>query len=1446
MKLKPLLILILLIISYFPIAAQFNYESYIVKFKDSNISIFINENKINSSGFTPLFKELRLSNNSKLSNKIQSPEQKAYAEELKKYHIFNVNSSSGRQLLEKLLASPEIESIEPNRIYRIELPTGDFAQSPDDPKYGEQWALRQVQAEKAWKISTGKDVIVGVIDTGIDFDHPEFKSFSEDSTWTHSQLWINPTEDINANGRFDPWPAGVVKDGVPGDMNGIDDDKNGAIDDVIGYDFVDQAVMNLGDASDPDGIPTDETNHGTLVSGIIAAKANNNIGIAGLAYNAKIMTLRAFDATGNGESDDIAAAIVYAAMNGAKVLNFSFGEPYSSPVLKDAIKFAYSLGCFMASSAGNENKFGRHYPSGYKEVMTVGGSSDNRRKYGDGNYGSMLDISAPGRGVLTTAYHQDYKKANGTSLSAPHVTATAALLLEKNPGLTPAELSGIIRTSAAEAGEFGWDEQFGAGLLNSASALAMQGSSAFKIISPDNEAVINRSKADSLTLFGTITSPLFENYEVYIGEGLLPSNMYKRGSTKTQTQVNDTLATIGLRNLRDTIYTISIRVNQKNTKTMEQRIYINITSDESPLEILTFKKLDIWDDGKKAVLVAAKTSHDASFYVKYRPAGSNDDFKSISEIDNSSRYHSIMLGEGVPADVLMEASAVAFRGTADSVVYNFQFIKKNEELPTDKFSRKPYGLPLSYIFNGTSDIRGNGKNAFVVNDISSLSIGTSYVYEYEKVNEIEKMVVKDSSLAGWITVGFGDSNGDGIPEILGTGGGATSLSQRDADGSSPYSNVLYESQPGEKFWSRIFYDLDNDGSDEIIAYNDTAYFAYKNIGGKYLLLGVVPLEPGQNRMQVSKASAVADFDGDGYVELCYTNGRGSIFVYEFRDGKFNLEFQDLDEVGIINQYMCAPDIDGDGSKEILHMFYGSNMMFGESTRTHNIWSYRILQSTAANSYDIVWTGHISGVRAGFIPSLKISYKNGVACGDIDSRPGDEIVLSTFPNLHVFSWDDSSKEMEPLWRYGSAYSNSALIHDFDGNGINEIGFSTFSSMAFYEYDANISKPSVPAGFDGWATGNSAAYLKWDPVAGTDSYELRKLNDDNSLIFYAATNETEIIIDTLSGNTLYRFVIRSFSLDSSEQFSDFSRKIAEVYTHDQVQPVGTEVNNSKSINVLFSGKLPHDNIEPSNFQLYDSDNNLFSVPQSALVINDSAAVLIFNDEIPNGAYRLDVSSFRDYYNSPTLEAALDIDLNLITPPGELYLKKLEFIANTKLILLSYSEAVDTTVLNISNYELQPLGSIIFVEFNTLDSSQVRLVLDNAARYGARGKDYTLTVRNVRAASGVDITKGAGNTLGFVLPAKSLEQPYIYPNPIKLSESLPIFFANLTTRATITIYKPDGELITIIEETDGNGGVEWNGKDRSGNIIPEGVYLYTVTGSDKDGIEFESELQKFMVVP
>lgn len=289
--------------------------------------------------------------------------------------------------------------------------------TPNDVYYPEQWALHanktSPEITRVWEIESGDPhVIVAIIDMGFDFSHEDLKD----------NIWQNPKEIKN---------------------NGIDDDGNGFIDDIIGWDFVDQ-VDGLddpgNDCSDEDNDPSFLlSSHGNCVLSVVGAVANNGIGVAGVANRCKFMLIRAGYLNKEGESVlnhlFICKGIRYATDNGARVINISSGCEEARTEYKKTLEYAVSKGVVIVCSAGNHNSNIPIYPAAYylPGVISVGATDNLDRKAWFSNYGSWVDVSAPGEKITTAINGNKYGKTQGTSFAAPFVAGVAALLVTQHP-----------------------------------------------------------------------------------------------------------------------------------------------------------------------------------------------------------------------------------------------------------------------------------------------------------------------------------------------------------------------------------------------------------------------------------------------------------------------------------------------------------------------------------------------------------------------------------------------------------------------------------------------------------------------------------------------------------------------------------------------------------------------------------------------------------------------------------------------------------------------------------------------------------------------------------------------------------------------------------------------------------------------------------------------------
>jgi subtilisin family serine protease len=392
--------------------------------------------------------------------------------------VYRYKVASHRDVFEvvaELSSDPAVEFAEPNYYHYLNI-------TPNDPFYAnfrtsdgrtfpsslQRWVYhgvdthRNVNGEAAWDLTTGRnDVVIAIVDTGIDLDHPDLAP----------NIWRNPGE-------------------VPD--NGIDDDGNSFIDDVHGWDF---RGNTHGDFSEPDNDPNpdlgdgldndrngtadDATFHGTFVAGIAGARGNDSVGIAGACWHCQLMALKVFTDDGGANSMDIADAIIYAANNGADVINLSFGGCRASLTLRNAINFAHAHGVVVVAAAGNDNSAELNFPASFDHVISVGASDwggdypigitpdmDGRAEFSQ--FGpDAVDVVAPGvvasTSVLSVADERKGKGragdptfdiSGGTSFSAPLVAGLAALVISRaknlNLSITNDQVESIIQNTAVD------------------------------------------------------------------------------------------------------------------------------------------------------------------------------------------------------------------------------------------------------------------------------------------------------------------------------------------------------------------------------------------------------------------------------------------------------------------------------------------------------------------------------------------------------------------------------------------------------------------------------------------------------------------------------------------------------------------------------------------------------------------------------------------------------------------------------------------------------------------------------------------------------------------------------------------------------------------------------------------------------------------------------------
>lgn len=303
-----------------------------------------------------------------------------------------------------LTENPTIVFAEPNYVRHM-------LRVPDDSNLSQQWALENIHAFEAWDITTGGNIVIAVVDTGVKSSHPDLE------------------------GKILP-----------------------------GY----NALLN-NDQSD------DDHGHGTAIAGLIAAKTDNGQGIAGICWGCSILPVKVLNSRGTGNDADLARGIRWATDHGAHIINLSLGGAENSQALRDAIDYAFQRGVLLIAASGNDHQLGNftNYPAAYPQVVAVGATTNSDKIAGFSNTGEHIDLAAPGVALWTTTIDDDYGPPNGTSFSSPFVAGVAGLVLTLRGDLPNTDVACIIKASADDQGLPGKDAEYGWGRLNAVRALQL-------------------------------------------------------------------------------------------------------------------------------------------------------------------------------------------------------------------------------------------------------------------------------------------------------------------------------------------------------------------------------------------------------------------------------------------------------------------------------------------------------------------------------------------------------------------------------------------------------------------------------------------------------------------------------------------------------------------------------------------------------------------------------------------------------------------------------------------------------------------------------------------------------------------------------------------------------------------------------------------------------------
>lgn len=1330
-------------------------------------------------------------------------------EDVKLSRIFKVifPEEPSQDYISAIISSPEVEYFQKAVVYKV-----DFI--PNDKLISEQWALAKINAYKAWDITTGNDsVIVGVIDTGIDYLHPDLKN----------QMFINAFEDINANGILDAL-----------DNNGIDDDNNGYVDDVIGWDFTDRVGFPFdstgGDYLLWDNNPADEYGHGTFVAGIIAAETNNNEGISGAAPGVKLLNLRAFDPGGYGEEDDVAAAVIYAVNCGVKVLNMSFGDNSFSYVLRDVLKYARQKGVVLVGSSGNTSSEQLHYPSAFDEVISTGASTREDYISSFSNTGSTIDLVAPGSEILTTALNSTYSSISGTSAAAPYVSAAAALLLSKH-NFNPDEVKQILKSTSDDIYPDGWDVRSGAGRLNMERALRIAAPSIIKFEFPPQDYATNK---DTLGITATILSPYFKMYELFLGSGLNPDRWERLNSGQNQIE-NSNIFNLITTQLKDSIYCLKLVILQSNNRVIEERV--NFYVNRVPAE-MTLRSLNPFYYGLYPTIVAEVDTDEPSVVkMFYRARGAEkwtyvtlDGFASNNQFVKQNHYGfipgSIVLPE-TEYEIYFEA--VDLGGLLSTLKNNgTNFLVKTDAIPFQvNHSIMNYSLPAGQLFKDPVNFTGGDYEEVLLQDNFSAAFPYGlYKYSNGGLVKIDSMILKYPK-------SFGDFNNNGKFDLLSSIGRTGFIEEQNELNSSKLGTKFIDSS--NAFYPILTSDIDNDGVFELLSVFKDKSLAIWEIDNELKAKIRDTLQNFSENDQLNEFSnsigftnaAIADANSDGIKEIWAVDKDGDIFSYiisgktTFTGDTIHTDFES--DFALIS----SGDYTGDGKDEIAVLLQSSE---NYSVAPFNL---LIIFNTMNNQLNVIYEKYFLDPSEEYKSTFQ-SAGRSLRLIDIDSDNKNELIVFTFPYSYIIKYDEESYGGRIIYYKENVNSNSVFAGDLNSNGVPEIAFPDNEKIIFIEF-APSQKPSVPVNFNAYSLDSARIQLQWSGSA--DKYYIFKGNNPSEIVLYDSVT-ANYYIDADEINKMYFYQVQSIDKNYKDIYS-IRTEIKSIFHHLPSKLIKANAITAKNILVEFSGKM-NNTIE--NLNSFYVNGEVY--PNSIAAASEYSYLLSFNS-LPKGEHKLYVSNIKDFYGSPVVIDSVFFTIEENIPLDEFFIESFELISPYRLLISFSAEPDSNRILNLANYSFEPSNEIVKVEKQR--GSANKLILYTKNPMGSVGKEYKLKLNNIissESSGSITLKNESGSVIVITATAGNLDNEYVYPNPAALSKGSKITFANVPSNCEIYIFNIAGNMVRFIKEKSINGGIDWDLKDENSRFISSGIYIYKIISIDEFGNELQEKLGKFAV--
>lgn len=1291
----------------------------------------------------------------------------------KKYYLLRGQSESDFTTIQKSIAKvPFIQTIQPNYI-------NELLWTPNDSLYDQQdIPLSLAKIPQIWDYYTGSDqIIVGIIDSGISFAHPDLQ--------TH--IAINQLE-------------------IPD--NGVDDDHNGYVDDWRGWDFVDApslASIAMGDFETQDNDPSDENQHGTHVAGIIAADANNQLGIAGICWKVKILPIRAGFKTrlGGGylEDDDAASAIIYAADRGVQVLNLSWGDLNYSPIIAAACQYAYDKGVIIIASAGNTPGSQIYYPARLATTIAVGAIDNQKQLAGFSSYGEGLDIVAPGMNILSTYVSDNswYMRLSGTSMAAPFVTGAVALLLGKEPSLNFEQVYQRLIQSAEDIGAPGYDSLYGYGLLNTYQLLGVQSDDCARISDPIDRCGIS----SSIPITGIAKGTNFSHYTLMYRSLSDTNSLWHDVTTNELTPIihtvpvedNAELAIFTLTSsLLEADVIVRLQVTDINNKSIEDTHIYHIDQNVPVLNLASVKWVKRYEGTEPKKYVSLTYDDPVTIAVTFL-MGNQTDYTYLSVADTCQIIQLPNYPEQGIIKLLIRAINLAGSSRIDSlnVTSDQEYVSFYGYTPT-------LGDSCLVPAKGVFDYDNNGNKELIAMNYNGNSYGPVYAFENKTGNLIKKHTFAKSFFP--LAVDFIDQE----PLLLG----------------SSYSNMQLYRRGLTAYPDSLIWQLDNsltaciiNQTGEIAVLRDLQtgsridIFRYNN-GQMTLLQSIAsPSETANDRFLARMCCT--NLNDNDKPDLVITDQSGRLHAYEIQNDTESIQLASI-QLGIQNLY-CLQSFQSDNTPEN-EIFVAGYKQGNSASDTY--WQSYYLQFTN-NQFIILDSLQFAPV---------ITSQNCVSVLDIDADAKEEIFLAIAP--HVYCIDIVNQHMIPVWT-SSIYNTMQIASWEEGQDtyicLNQVLQNKYCHTVFCK-DHPYTGPQEPRYLTARITDSRKVNLSWFAENNSVYYIYRM--EEGSIAFLDSTNTLSYTDSTVIPSHSYSYAITAINRQYTPVESRFSEwvpiEVGSTLCLDSIQATRREI--ALTFNEPVDTGIINNTIFYTTSYMYpiavftmNENRKILLRFSKDICCNDTCSVFVgglYSQDgypFPNGSYQFRITE--DAVN-PTIEKCTVID--------------------SKHIEVFYSEAIDSTS-SVSEYNYRLSCPTIDKDnsINSISYHTDRVIIELKKPLQHSNQSYWLKVQNVVDLAGNPINKNQCQCAFSLTNIRDLSYVVIYPNPLYLSDLEGVRFINLPLEkeGEIRIYTVDGELVysqKIDTRSPNPGVICWKAENNAGKKVASGLYFYVLKLADQ----------------